>query len=243
METRWRELFHEHAQTDDFRRALLAAKEHVHEALQKCPPEHAYVSFSGGKDSTALLHLVLSIAPQVAIFHWDYGPYYMPRDLEREIVRNMYRIAQIAGVPSPTVIVRSSQRYQKQKRSPANVFFPALFGRVLPELRRNGYRLAFIGLRAEEGVRRRQITRSGRAPGGIQEVYPLKSWTWLDVWGYIVSRNLPYPSHYDRYALVIGWDRVRFSTFFDPEFDKFGGSNLDGILMWRFRNADVDPSE
>ncbi len=50
------------------------------------------------------------------------------------------------------------------------------------------------------------------------------------------SHSLPYASIYDIYAPVVGWDKVRLTTFFDPEFDKLGASNLDGALMWRFKH-------
>lgn len=57
-----------------------------------------------------------------------------------------------------------------------------------------------------------------------------------DIWAYIVTNNLPYCSHYDRYGALLGIEQVRMSTFFDPEFDKFGAGNLDGILMTKFNS-------
>ena len=56
------------------------------------------------------------------------------------------------------------------------------------------------------------------------------------MWAYIVSHNLKYCSHYDLYAPVIGWDQTRFATFFDPEFEHIGASNVDGVLLPEFKN-------
>ena len=66
--------------------------------------------------------------------------------------------------------------------------------------------------------------------------FPLLNLTWKDVWAYIISNNLPYPSIYDRYAEVLGYDKVRLVTFFDNEFEKLGAPYLDGVLMPEFRN-------
>ena len=44
---------------------------------------------------------------------------------------------------------------------------------------------------------------------------------------------------YDKYVAVLGWDRARFVTFFDKEFEHLGSINVDGVLMWRWRNEEV----
>ena len=67
------------------------------------------------------------------------------------------------------------------------------------------------------------------------ECYPLANLTARDIWAYIVSNNLPYCSHYDRYGALLGIEQVRMSTFFDPEFDMLGASNIDGLLMPEFK--------
>jgi len=72
----------------------------------------------------------------------------------------------------------------------------------------------------------------------LPEIWPLGNWTWLDVWSYIFSYKLPYVSLYNHYAPLVGWDKVRLVTLFDPEFDKLGASNVDSFLMWRFKHED-----
>jgi hypothetical protein len=51
-----------------------------------------------------------------------------------------------------------------------------------------------------------------------------------------VSNNIRYLSHYDRYSKTIDITKIRFATFFDPEFDKLGCSNIDGVMMPEFKN-------
>jgi 3'-phosphoadenosine 5'-phosphosulfate sulfotransferase (PAPS reductase)/FAD synthetase len=70
----------------------------------------------------------------------------------------------------------------------------------------------------------------------MTELYPLRDWSAKDVWAYILSQGLPYLSTYDLYGPVVGWEKVRMVTFFDPEFDHLGNRNLDGVLMWKFKN-------
>lgn len=92
--------------------------------------------------------------------------------------------------------------------------------------------VALVGLRKEESLRRRRKMR--KQPKG--EFYPLANWGWKDVWAYIISNNLPYPKLYDVYGPILGWDKARFVTFFDPEFNHLGAANLDGFFFPEYRN-------
>jgi hypothetical protein len=38
------------------------------------------------------------------------------------------------------------------------------------------------------------------------------------------------------YAKLLGWDKARLVTFFDKEFEKYGTTTIDSILMWRHRH-------
>lgn len=187
-----------------------------------------YVAFSGGKDSTCLLHLVLQHKPDVMVFHWDYGPYLMPRPAEQEAIE----IAKKLGAQN--IIVDTSEQYKS--RQDTGIWYKEFFGRVTKYLLEENYDLAFIGIRKEESVSRRLRIQEGHSLTRIKECWPIQNWTWRDVWAYIFANNVPYHSVYDMYAPVVGWDKARFVTFFDPEFEKFGNPNLDGVLMWRWRH-------
>ena len=229
MEPMWRETFLMHAQTQEFKDKLEQSKAIIKNALSQC--REPYIAFSGGKDSTALLSLVLQKAPNILIFHWDFGRYYLPRSIEKEI----HDIAFHLG--GKNLLVESSREYEVKKRQ-AKAFYKSFFGRVLPKLQVKGYDLAFIGLRMQESIIRKIKLRGGHFEQEKEMVncYPLRNWSYLDVWAYLISNNIGYLSYYDIYAQVIPLSELRFATFFDPEFDKLGSSNVDGILMWKFRN-------
>jgi 3'-phosphoadenosine 5'-phosphosulfate sulfotransferase (PAPS reductase)/FAD synthetase len=224
-----RQTFRLHAETDEYCGRIEAAKKTITEALSRA--KKPYVAFSGGKDSTVMLSMALGFNPMIQVEHWYFGEYYFPRELEEEVLR----IARKVG--SRNLRVDTSEKYNSSKRSSKNIFFPAFFGGVQKDLIRQGYDLALIGLRAQESAKRRRKTLEPiRWNGVMWECYPLQSLTARDVWAYIITNNLPYCSHYDRYGALLGVENVRMSSFFDPEFDKLGASNVDGLLMPQFKH-------
>jgi 3'-phosphoadenosine 5'-phosphosulfate sulfotransferase (PAPS reductase)/FAD synthetase len=220
-----------YAETKEYQRAVEQAQGIIRAAIEK--HDKTYVAFSGGKDSTVMLHLVLQQYPDVLVEHWDYGPYYMPRDIEQEtldIARNM---------GANNIRIDTSHRYEEKKREPANIFYRVFFGKVQKELISEGITLGFIGIRSHEsGKRKRKINGSAfRWNDVLTECYPVHHFTTRDIWAYIASHDLPYCSHYDQHGPLLGWENVRFCTYFDPEFAHMGCSNVDGVLMPEFRNV------
>ena len=213
--------------TKEFKNKLKGTNEVISEALHSC--KKSYIAFSGGKDSTVMLNLVLQIKPGCMVFHWDYGKF-MPRQIEREIIRNMKKLGAI------NYMVRTSKKYRYKNSN--KVWYKEFFGKITSELIQEGYDLVFVGLRREESLRRKRRIDKNISLTSIKECWPIADWGWKDIWAYIFSNGLPYASAYDKYCPVLGWDKARFTTFFDPEFDKFGSPNIDGVLMWRFRNID-----
>jgi len=106
--------------TEWFRARVREAERVIEEALSRF--NRPYVAFSGGKDSTALMHIVLRKDPNVTVVHWDYGPFFVPRELHREILS----IAR--GCGARDIRVLSSQLYWKLGRKARNVTsFPASY--------------------------------------------------------------------------------------------------------------------
>lgn len=227
MDSKWRETFLLHSQTESFKNRLNEALTIIEQAINRY--KKPYIAYSGGKDSTCVMHMVLQRNPDVMVLHWDYGRYYIPRPLHEEIIA-------IAKSMNATLRVETAQEYETLGRKAINVLGTKMIGELIPRLMDEGYDAVFVGLRCGESVKRKLRINSGRTLTAMPEIFPVQNWSWLDVWAYIVSRGIPYLSHYDRYGEVIGWDRVRFTTLFDPEFDKFGCSNIDGVLSWKFRN-------
>ena len=211
-----------------YRQRVDGARRIVAEALSAA--QKPYVAWSGGKDSTCVLKLVLDVRPDVTVLHWDYGPYFIPRPVHREILSAADRL----GVRD--LRLETSDLYLKLGRRARNVLGRHYLGKLAPELAREGYDLAFVGLRSQESSRRKQRIRAGRGYGPIREAWPIADWDWRDVWTFIIENGLPVLSHYLVYGPVVGWDRVRLSTYFDPEFAHLGNPDLDAVLNWRFRN-------
>lgn len=223
-----REMFLFHSETDEYKHAMRHVDEVINNALSLY--NKPILSFSGGKDSLVMMHRILKHDKTVMVFHWDYGKYYIPSEIEKDVIDIMINMR-------ANYIIESSTLYENAKRTPSNIFYRVFFGHVRKRLKFEKYDLQFIGLREEESLKRKRKIDSKPFRGDfIDECYPLHKLTWKDVWAYIVSNNLPYLKIYDDYANLLGYDKARFVTFFDPEFDKLGASNIDGVIMPEFKH-------
>lgn len=228
MKDQWIQTFRSWSKQREYKLRLRDAREMIGTRLIEA--QRGYIAYSGGKDSLAMMHLILSHDPETMVLHWDYGRYYIPQFLHDEIIYNAFRVG------ARQLRIESSPEYEKQKREAKGILGRHMIGELIPRLKREGYDLAFVGLRKEESCKRRCRIKAERQVGIINECWPLADWTWMDVWSYIVSNELPWLSHYDRQAELIGYERSRFTTLFDPEFVHFGSEPMDNILYWRERN-------
>ena len=223
-----REMFLMHSETDEYKSAMSYVDDVITDALSQY--KKPIISFSGGKDSLVMMHRILKHDKNIMVFHWDYGRYYVPRDIESatiDIIKSM----------NADYIVETSTLYEIEKRNPSNVFYRVFFGHTIKMMKKAEYDLSFVGLREQESLKRkRKINDKPFRQNIIDECYPLHKLTWKDIWAYIISNDLPYLKIYDKYAKLIGYDKVRFATFFDAEFDKLGASNIDGFLMPEFKH-------
>lgn len=228
MTDHWRDTFLTWAESAEFAGHLKEAQREIRRALEDA--SRPLVAYSGGKDSTAMMHLVLSEKPSCEVLHWDYGPYYIPRPIHEEIMH----IAESMGA---RVRLETSPLYLRLKRQAINVMGRELIQKLLPRLVEEGFDLEFVGLREEESLKRqRRIRRGEMLCSGLLENWPLRRWRWLDVWAYLVSRDVPYLSLYDSRAALVGYEQARFTTLFDPEFADLGADSVDNVLHWRWRH-------
>ena len=219
---RWREYFL--AWYDEGR-----VGEKAEEAREFSEPylEEGVVSVSGGKDSMAMLHILAAARPDLAVFHWDHGPWLMPREVEEEILRNIRAVAPQARV----VVERYRYGWRERSRVEWGPWYRAFFG----TLARLGYKYHLLGIRKDESCRRAARGRAVERKGWT-EVHPIYHFTWRDVWAYVFKHSVPVPSVYLRYARLVGWDRVRLVTFFDREMERYGSPQLDSVLSWRWKH-------
>jgi len=228
MNPTWRETFLLWSQTDQHQRALQSAHEAIQHALRSATKP--YIAFSGGKDSTAMAHMVIQHKPDTMVLHWDYGRAFVPESIQREILHN----ARLIGVRN--LRIETSPLYAKLGRRAQNVLGRHLIGRLLPQLAQEGYDLAFVGLRKQESPKRARRLRANKPLSTIPECHPLANWDWRDVWAYIITHKLPYLSLYDQRAELVGYNLVRFTTLFDSEFEHIGALTIDNFLHWSHRN-------
>lgn len=188
------------------------------------------VSVSGGKDSLVLLDLLLKRNPELLVWHWDYG-IYMLRKYQKEIESILTHHFKIKNL----YIDRRTSRARN-----CQIGYKAFFKAIEQHILKNNVKYNFIGLRREESCRRNMRCKKLLESAQINNyryfnVFLIRDWTWRDIWAYILSQNIPYPSAYDIRGEFMGWNKVRFVTFFDEEFQHLGGPIQDKYFFWKER--------
>jgi 3'-phosphoadenosine 5'-phosphosulfate sulfotransferase (PAPS reductase)/FAD synthetase len=204
--------------------------EKVREAIDFATPylDWGIVSVSGGKDSMVMLHMLVSLKHNLKVFHWDHGRWLVPREVEDEVLRNISKVA-----PNCELIVR---RYSLGESEVSREVWEPWYKEFFSTLRSLGFKYHLLGIRADESRRRSVRGRIVKRDEWV-EVYPIYNFSWRDVWAYIFKHDVPVPSVYFRYAKLVGWDKARFVTFFDREFEKYGAPQIDSVLSWRWKHS------
>jgi phosphoadenosine phosphosulfate reductase len=154
-----------------------------------CPPEGYYVAFSGGKDSIVVLDLVR----KAGVLH--------------DAHMNM------AGGLDPCEVIKFVKKYypEVQRIAPRTSFWKMVEkARILPQMNiryccrmlkeQSGTgRIVLTGIRWAESNKRakRRMVEVCRDDTTKRFVHPIIDWSSGEVWEYIKSNNLPYPSLYD----------------------------------------------
>jgi phosphoadenosine phosphosulfate reductase len=199
-----RERYLLHARSAAYQRRLLRAKEAIREALSMC--ERPYVSFSGGKDSTVLLHLVRQQKPDIEAAFFDSGAEFpdtiafverMAEEIDIHWIEPAYTMLELyemvgafSGKPR-TRALATGEMSRILIKEPAR------------HMHEQGFDLAFLGLRAQESkYRTRNYGVRGHiykvAYDGLYHAIPLATWQPVDIWAYIVSEGIPYNPVYDK---------------------------------------------
>ena len=226
MKEEWTRFFKAWAKSEDFKKRVQEA-----ESVVKLAKERVMVLFSGGKDSTVVLHLVTKFFDDAVVFHFDYGAELMPRHVEAEVLENLQKIIREKAISIR--IIRGN--YGRSNTENAR-FYKHWWAAIEDTIKKYRVKTVVGSLRAEESIKRKRLVSSQATIRGVSNIFPLKNWSWKDVWAYIISNELPYPRVYDKYAELLGYDKARFTTFFDEELDWLGMENVDKFLMWRHHN-------
>jgi 3'-phosphoadenosine 5'-phosphosulfate sulfotransferase (PAPS reductase)/FAD synthetase len=170
------------------------------------------LSWSGGKDSTAVLHMLRHELHRITVFHVDTGDL-LPemRDqvaLFGDAIPNFVRIeTNVAawniehGLPTdllphsahPVGRMMGEHRIMLASRYDccgANLMMP-LYQRVLDD----GFTLLIRGTKRAD--MKLLPAQSGEAPDGVELWYPLLDWSHADVFAYLRGNGIPLPRLYD----------------------------------------------
>lgn len=213
----WQDLYLLHAETHSFKRKLEKAVEVVH--AFGAMGVKSYLSVSGGKDSTAMAHLVNSTCG------YDYLVVSEKDDMdfpgEREFVEKFCGIfGYNLRIITPEVDMwelAGKADFTEDIHSKGTDFSDESFYELLKSFQREGgYNGVFLGLRAEESKKR---TWNRKKRGHIYEnkewcqvvCCPLADWTAKDVFAYLFSNDVPIMDVYFKTKFVGSPEKIRKS--------------------------------
>jgi len=196
--------FAAHYRTAAFRRRVDEARRGVERFCETA--SHPAVAFSGGKDSTVVLHLVRQACPEApALFGHD--EWLLPETEEY--------LSRVKGL---ITFAFRDQKHAEFFRSwvdgepPTDYVFE---GNIPDFVRRMGYDGLAFGLRMDENsYRKMHVRKYGQLffsrTRRIWMAYPIARWSVRDVWAYIVGNGLDYNRAYDRMAEIgVPWREQR----------------------------------
>lgn len=201
----WREIYRLHAKLPAFRKRIANTHDIIREAMERIKNPYAAISF--GKDSMAMLHLLLQHNPSMPMVWSDRGEEaelpatypFVDQVLERyninlQVIKpemTMFEIYEVYGLPDIDEGVHRSIIKE--------INLVRAFARYTAENNIDGY---FQGLRADESRGRLMFAKNygpifQRKKDGMTVCNPLLWWTARDIWAYIVTNDVPYHPEYD----------------------------------------------
>ncbi len=225
MNEKWHRTFELWAETEEYKNHIRTAVKNI-KTITKT--KRSIVLYSGGKDSSVLLHMCVRIEKTIPVYFFNAGYDYESKQMKMppQVVKEITENAKSYG---------ASNIYVRGGAGPSS----KRFFYYLSELKRElDIEVELLGIRQEESILRKIRASTLIKKEGERTVsFPIKDLSWKDVWAYIVSNNMRYLSIYDKYANILGWDKVRFTMLFSKGLMHMGGSYyLDGVLMPEFRN-------
>lgn len=212
---------------------IAKSKEAINEAFKKHGEKMA-IFWTGGKDSTVLLHLMRDIFGEKAkfpILFLDTG-----LDFE-EVYDFIERINKMWNLNLVTVKLseKLANEYKKQKTKKDRVTFASMMKIILLKQAVKEHKLPalVIGIRWDEHKERIGEKYFSEREDHVR-IHPLLHWTEEDIWEYIRQFNVPYVSLYD-----LGYRSLGEKEFTKPA--KTGGDERSGrakdreVIMKRLR--------
>ncbi len=211
----WKKIYLLHSELSGYKKKVADSIIVITEFIKKNPA--CYVSWSGGKDSTAMLHLVISVKKSVKVMTEKDDMDFPGEDeyvemmtkkykLDIDIVRPEIKLWDIIGQYDITEDIHSRASDFSQK------YFYSLIEKYKKENKRSG---VFLGLRTEESKGRRYNRKKKgliyiKKDGDII-CQPISDWTAKDVFAYLFSKEVPIFDVYFKTKYVKSPEQIRKS--------------------------------
>lgn len=230
MEAWERELYLLNTQQSRYKKKLKESLEIINETLAIC--EAPYISFSCGKDSSVMAHMILAIDNTIPLRFLSSG--------ETRLVLNVDDIIQYFEQRGADVQEILVDRVFSEEWQDATWDEQRKAGRGdLNRLNEGGFDCIFMGLRAEESPPRRlslyrhqteglpmfTYRYSGKGRKNMIRCCPLARWTTLDIGGYILQHDIPYLKWYEHQGFE-GRTTARLT----------GDAVRNNVLVWMKQN-------
>ncbi|MDX8335216.1 phosphoadenosine phosphosulfate reductase domain-containing protein [Candidatus Cetobacterium colombiensis] len=230
------------SEAKDDEEQFIGAIPFIVETFKKYEDRITLVSFSGGKDSTVVSHLVRLALNNPSILHifgdttlelpksYEYVKRFQednpftPFFEERNEENNFFEMCEEIGPPS------------RVKTWCCSIFKTGPMGTTLANFDENI--LTFLGLRRGESASRSKYKKVSQSPKILKQMVasPIIDWTDLDVWLYILSENLDFNDSYRQGFARVGcwvcpnngtWSELLSSIYNSEEYDKWYGFLVD----------------
>lgn len=212
---------------------ITKAKETIKQAYEKYGEKMA-IFWTGGKDSTVLLHIVREMYPdkKFPILFLDTGLDFEDVYDFIDRITKMWEIDLITVKPSKKL----ENEYKNQKTKKDRVTFASMMKIILLKqaVEKHNLPALVIGIRADEHKER--VGEKSFSPRDTHmRIHPLLEWTEEDIWDYIRGRDVPYIALYD-----LGYRSLGEKEFTKPA--KQGGDERSGrakdreVIMKRLRD-------
>ena len=240
MPRHYRLAYEMHSKRQDYKDRITRAQKNI-QKINNNKKYNPVLEFSGGKDSIVLLHMAMQINNQIPVF--NYHPGYAP--VTKQLFRSQsdhHEIIKSAISCAVQNMYVANTPYCTGKNYKILEYFPCLFGFMDAQ----NLNMELLGIRGEESSTRRQRVKGElvRVEGQRVVSFPISHLTTEDVWAYIITNNLYYISHYDKYGKVQGYENVRYTSHFNNnELNVGGGAYFDGILFSDERNETPHPDD
>lgn len=219
------------AKTKKYRNLLERTKNDIRKTLKKY--KNVSVSFSGGKDSTVLLDLVGRERDDIIVLFIESGATFPDTT---DLIKSYSEKYKVIIVPSSYTYQEIYKMREKKDISNARWMEWIVYEPVRKFVADYQIDLQCIGLRAKESKRRQMRFRVYpheriQQATGVGTFYPLKDWSYADVWTYIFDNRLPYNKLYDRWRSIgVSDSRSRVDSYLECE----GHNNQTLELLEKF---------